>query len=104
MPSRPWLSFLLSLFLLFAQQAVVLHEIDHVREASANSSHQEGQPSAQQHCTKCLALAPFIGAVASTPSSQVFGAFTETVLPPSVAVPVGIAHLVLRNRGPPPFL
>jgi hypothetical protein len=100
----PFLKYLLPLFLLFAQQEALLHEIGHYGEAikfaeSPDKKAPEGKP-----CEKCVAFANIAGAVHSDAAALITPDLTYDQ--PQQATSISIAAEVPspRNRGPPLFL
>jgi len=100
----PLLKYLLPLFLLFAQQETLLHEIGHYGEAiklaeSPDKNAPEGTP-----CEKCVAYANIAGAVHSDVPALI--APDLSFDQPQQATSISIAAEVPspRSRGPPLFL
>lgn len=100
----PLLKFVLPLFLLFAQQEALLHEIGHYGEAiklaeSPDKNAPEGKP-----CEKCVVFANIAGAVHSEAPAFITPEFAYDQ--PQLLTPASIAAEIPapRSRGPPLFL
>lgn len=105
MMRKSYLSLLLPLFLLFAQQGAVLHELSHLTQDSLHTSAGNRQPEPQKlpgaPCEKCLIFAHFTAAAAPHVPS-----FDAPLLSHALSgrMPVlrrGADSITARNRGPP---
>lgn len=98
---RSWLIFLLPLFLLFSQQALVLHELGHHRLDRLMGHEQQGHAPGHQACDKCVSLAPLSGAVTPGLLPLILAEFGFSLLAGPLPVLSESGRIGLHNRGPP---
>jgi hypothetical protein len=99
-----FLRFLLPLFLLFAQQEALLHELSHYGEAIERAQSPRKQVPETKSCEKCVVFAHIAGAVHSeAPQLTAPNLSYDRPQPPTLA---SIAADVPspRSRGPPTSL
>ncbi|MBV9890477.1 MAG: hypothetical protein JO090_06285 [Rhizobacter sp.] len=99
---RTWVSWLLPLLMLFAQQGAYLHELSHYRPQTEQNSN--GKQMADRLCETCLSYAQLAG-LASAPETAValLGLRQQLADAVSYAARPGAAPCA-RSRGPPVFL
>jgi hypothetical protein len=85
----------LAFLLLFAQAGAILHVVSHLTDSSSRTSQTDKQLPHAQACEKCLALAPFDGAMPATATTVVFAAFS-----PADSIPLLVS---LHSRPAPPY-
>jgi hypothetical protein len=100
----PFLKFLLPLFLLFAQQEALLHEIGHYGEAiklaeSPDKNVPEGKP-----CERCVVFANIAGAVHSDAPALITLYLTYDLPHQPTSISIAAEVPSPRSRGPPYFL
>jgi len=101
---RTWLSWLLPILMLFAQQGAYLHELSHYGPQGEQGSTGERKHAADRICETCLAYAQLAN-VAPTPDFSIpLLALTHRPADAvSYAARPGAAPCA-RSRGPPAFL
>jgi hypothetical protein len=102
-----FVAFLLPLFLLFAQQGALTHELTHLRAAAGGSSQSTEatkQVAAETLCLSCLSHADLPGLVQADEFRLRLAGFVHAQpgTPPGVAS--AARALAPRSRGPPTFL
>lgn len=98
------LLFLLPLFLLFSQQALVLHELSHSRMERLVGQERQDHAPGHAACEQCVSLASVAGLVAPGLAPLALAEFRFA--PASRALPMfsSVGGVESRSRGPPSFL
>ncbi len=96
--------FLLPLFLLFSQQALVWHELGHSRMERLVGQERQDHVPGHAACEQCVSLASVAGLVAPDLPPLPLAQFRFA--PASRALPVyaSVGTVDSRSRGPPSFL
>lgn len=99
-----YLTLLLPLLLVIAQQAAAVHEFSHYTDAAAKSQQQDKRLPGGNLCEKCLSFAQVAGAVHAVPPVLALVELSYDYAL-SFHTPVIAAEVpACRNRGPPTLL
>jgi hypothetical protein len=105
---KPFLSLLLPILLLLAQQGAVLHELGHFAADVEQAQSRGKQPGPQQPpgapCEKCVVFAHLLGAVAPSIPAIVVPQLTFVLFGRVVEAQRSADSPSARNRGPPVVL
>ena len=101
---RTWLSWLLSILMVLAQQGGYLHELSHYQPQTEQGSNGERKHAADRVCETCLAFAQLANVAPTTDLPIPLLALTYRLADAvSYAARPGAAPCA-RSRGPPAFL
>jgi hypothetical protein len=105
---KPFLSLLLPLLLLLAQQGAVLHELGHalagIEYAQTRGKQQDPQPLPTAPCERCLVFAHLAGAVAPSIPAIFIPQLTFALFGHVVEAQRSTDSPFARSRGPPSTL
>jgi hypothetical protein len=99
---KVWLSWLLPLLMLVAQQGAYWHELEHLRPPAEQT--QDKKQAAEKLCTACLAFAHLADLTTAPTFEPGLLSLGFAAAPSPLASPSPADAPVARSRGPPLFL